>query len=96
MDFIKFHKESISKVLPTISSNSLKVWIAISCELEWGQPEIALTINEIIAKTGLERRIVMKSLKELDQKLLITRLGSSQKRKYLVNNMYIRLGTMNI
>ncbi len=94
--FVKFYKNSISQVLPKISGNSLKVLMALSCELEWGEPEVILTVDQIIKRTGLERKTVTNCLKELEENLVVKRLGPSSRRSYLVSNCYVRLGGMNL
>ena len=90
--FIKLYKNSISRILPKISGNSLKVLMALSCELEWDEPEVVLTIDEIIKSTGLERKTVMNCLKELEENLVVKRLGPNVRRSYQVSNCYVRIG----
>ena len=47
--------------------------MALSCELEWDKPEVILTIDQIIERTGLERKTVMNCLKELEKNLIDAR-----------------------
>ena len=94
--FIKFYKSSVSQILPKISGNSVKVLMALSCELDWDDPEIILTIDQIIKRTGLERKTVTSCLKELEKHLVVKRLGPSSRRSYLISNCYVRLGGRNI
>ena len=90
--FIKLYKNSVSKILPKISGNSLKVLMALSCELEWNEPEVVLTIEQIIKRTGLERKTVMNCLKELEENLVVKRLGPNVRRSYSISNCYVRIG----
>ena len=90
--FIKLYKNSISRILPKISGNSLKVLMALSCELEWNEPEVVLTIEQIIRSTGLERKTVMNCLKELEENLVVKRLGPNVRRSYTISNCYVRVG----
>ena len=90
--FIKLYKNSVSKILPKISGNSLKVLMALSCELEWNEPEVVLTIEQIIKRTGLERKTVMNCLKELEENFVVKRLGPNVRRSYSISNCYVRIG----
>ena len=90
--FIKLYKNSVSRILPKISGNSLKVLMALSCELEWDEPEVVLTIEQIIKSTGLERKTVMNCLKELEENLVVKRLGPNVRRSYAISNCYVRVG----
>ena len=90
--FIKLYKNSVSRILPKISGNSLKVLMALSCELEWNEPEVVLTIEQIIESTGLERKTVMNCLKELEENLVVKRLGPNVRRSYAISNCYVRVG----
>ena len=90
--FIKLYKSSVSKILPKISGNSLKVLMALSCELEWDEPEVVLTIEQIIKSTGLERKTVMNCLNELEENFVVKRLGPNVRRSYSISNCYVRVG----
>ena len=90
--FIKLYKNSVSRILPKISGNSLKVLMALSCELEWDEPEVVLTIEQIIKSTGLERKTVINCLKELEENLVVKRLGPNVRRSYTISNCYVRIG----
>ena len=90
--FIKLYKSSVSKILPKISGNSLKVFMALSCELEWNEPEVILTIDEIVKNTGLEKKTVASCLKELEENFLVKKLGPSIRRSYSVSNCYVKIG----
>ena len=90
--FIKLYKNSVSKILPKISGNSLKVLMALSCELEWNEPEVILTIDEIVKNTGLEKKTVTSCLKELEENFLVKKLGPSIRRSYSISNCYIKIG----
>ena len=90
--FIKLYKNSVSRILPRISGNSLKVLMALSCELEWNEPEVVLTIEQIIKSTGLERKTVMNCLIELEENLVFKRLGPNVRRSYTISDCYVRVG----
>ncbi len=91
-DFIKLYRGSISKILPKVSGNAIKVLLALSCELSWDESEVILSVAEIIENTGLERKTVLSCLKELEENLLIKRLGPNIRRSYLLSNCYVRIG----
>ena len=94
--FVKFYKSSVGQILPKISGNSVKVLMALSCEMDWGNPEVILTIDQIVQRTGLEKKTVTSCLKELEKNLVVKRLGPSSRRSYLISNCYVRLGGMNL
>ena len=90
--FIKVYKNSVSRILTKISGNSVKVFMALSCELEWDRPEVILTIDQIIERTGLERKTVMNCLKELEKNLVVKRLGPNIRRSYTISDCYVKVG----
>ena len=90
--FIKIYKEPIREILSKLSGNSLKVLMALSCELEWNEAEVIITIDQLIEITGLERKTIAACLKELEKHLLVKKLGPSIRRSYVLSDCYVRIG----
>ena len=90
--FIKVYKNPIVKVLPDLSGNALKVLIALSSELKWNEPEIVLTRQQIEKLTGLTKDTVRTGLDELEEKMIIKRLGPNVRRSYVISNCYVKIG----
>ena len=90
--FIKVYLKPITKILPNLSGNALKVLVALSSGLQWNEIEVVLTRGEIENLTGLSGNTVRVAIDELEEKKLIKRLGPNVRRSYMVSNYYIRLG----
>ena len=90
--FIKVYVKPITKLLPKLSGNSLKVLVALSSKLEWNEVEVALTRSEIEKLTGLNKDAVRTALDDLEKMMVIKRLGPSIRRSYMVSNNYVRVG----
>ncbi len=93
--FVKVYLKPITKLLPRLSGNALKVLIALSSELQWDEVEIIITRTEIEKLTGLTKDTVRVALDELEKEKIIKRLGPNVRRSYIVSNHYIRLGKNN-
>ena len=90
--FVKVYLEPLVSLMPKISGNALKVLMALSYGLQWNEVEVILTRDELVRITGLNRETVRVALKELENKMVIKRLGPNVRRSYVVSNHYVRLG----
>lgn len=90
--FVKIYVEPITKVLPNLSGNSVKVLLALGTKLEWNEVEVFLTRLELEKLTGLNKDAVRVALDELEKAMIIKRLGPTIRRSYMVSNYYVRLG----
>ena len=90
--FIKVYVEPMTKLLPKLSGNSLKVLVALSSRLQWNEVEVALTRTQIEKLTGLNKDAVRVALDELEKMMVVKRLGPTIKRSYMVSNNYVRIG----
>ena len=90
--FIKLYSKPITQLMPKVSSNAIKVLLALSNQLEWNQPEVILSVEQIVKATGLNRDAVRVALDELERNLVIKRLGPNIRRSYMVSNHYVRIG----
>ena len=90
--FVKVYLEPLASLMPKISGNALKVLMALSYGLQWNEVEVIVTRDEIAKITGLNKETVRVALKELEEKMVIKRLGPNVRRSYIVSNHYVRLG----
>ena len=90
--FVKVYLEPLASLMPKISGNALKVLMALSYGLQWNEVEVILTRDEIAQITGLNKETVRVALKELEEKMVVKRLGPNVRRSYLISNRYVRLG----
>ena len=90
--FIKLYSKRISSLMPKVSSNAIKVLLALSTELKWNEAEVAITVEQIAKITGLNRDAVRVALGELEKNFVIKRLGPNIRRSYMVSNHYVRIG----
>ena len=90
--FVKLYLKPVAKILPKISGNALKVLVALSYGLQWNEVEVVLTRQEIENLTGLNKDTVRIALDELEEMMIIKRLGPNVRRSYAISNCYVRLG----
>ena len=90
--FVKVYLEPLVNLMPKISGNALKVLMALSYGLQWNEVEVVLTRDQLAKITGLNKETVRVALKELEEKMVVKRLGPNVRRSYIVSNHYVRLG----
>ena len=90
--FVKVYLDPLAALMPKISGNALKVLMALSYGLQWNEVEVILTRDELAKITGLNKETVRTALGELEEKMVVERLGPNVRRSYRVSNHYIRLG----
>ena len=90
--FIKLYSNKIASLMPKVSSNAIKVLLALSTELEWNEAEVVITVDQIAKITGLNRDAVRVGLGELEKNFVVKRLGPNVRRSYVVSNHYVRIG----
>ena len=90
--FLKLYKARIPEILPKLSGNSVKVFLALAYSLEWESSEVMVTVETLSEITNLERRTIRACLDELEKNLVIKRFGPNARRSYAVSNCYVRVG----
>ena len=93
--FLKLYRARIPEILPRLSGNSVKVFLALSYGLEWDSSEVKIPIETLCKITNLERRTIRTCLDELEKNLVIKRFGPNIRRSYAISNCYVRLGKNN-
>ena len=90
--FIKVYAEPLASLMPKISGNALKVLMALAHELKWDEVEIISTREDLSRLTGLSQKTVRLALDELEEKMVIKRLGPNVRRSYTISSCYLKLG----
>ena len=90
--FVKIYLKPLSKIMPKVSGNSIKVLLALSAGLEWDDPETFISVEAIKNLTGLNRDTIRTCLDELEKNLIIKRIGPNIRRSYVVSNHYVKFG----
>ena len=90
--FIKVYAEPLASLMPKISGNALKVLMALAHGLKWDEVEIVSTREDLSKLTGLSQKTVRLALDELEEKMVIKRLGPNVRRSYTISSCYLKLG----
>ena len=91
--FVKLYLKPMMKIMPHLSGNALKVLITLS----YGLYVLYKTpCKEIENLTGLSGHTVRAALDELEEKMVVKRLGPNVRRSYAISNCYVRVGKKQI
>lgn len=91
-DFMKIYSESLDRLLPKISPSAFKVFAALANEVDYENTIVEITKAELMEKTGLGENTVRASLNELEQLEVMKRIGPPNRRKYVLNEMFVKKG----
>ncbi len=91
-DFMKIYSESLDRLLPKISPSAFKVFAALANEVGYENTIVEITKAELMEKTGLGENTVRASLNELEELQVMKRIGPPNRRKYVLNEMYVKKG----
>ena len=90
--FMKIYTDHLNELLPKISGNALKVFLALGNRLGWEDTVVEITRDEIQSATNLSQQTVREGLNELENLKVLTRIGPNIRRKYILNEMYVKRG----
>ena len=91
-EFMKIYSESLEQLLPRISGNALKVFMALGGRIKWEDTIVEMTRDEIMEITSLSEKTVQSTLNELEELKVIKRIGPNSRRKYVLSEMFIKKG----
>ena len=91
-DFMKIYSESLDRLLPKISPSPFKVLAALANEVGYENTIVEITKAELMEKTGLGENTVRASLNELEDLEVMKRIGPPNRRKYVLNEMFVKKG----
>lgn len=83
---------ALIRMLPKISGNALKIFVALGNRLSSDSSIVEMLTAELETITNLSKQTVRTGLNELVSLQLITRIGSNVRRKYQLNEMYLKRG----
>ena len=90
--FMKIYSEPLYDLLPKLSPSATKVWLALGNQVSYEDTVVEMTISEIMQRTNLSDKPVKAGIKQLEELGVLTRIGPNNRRKYVLNEMYIKRG----
>ena len=90
--FMKVYSEPLNKLLPKISSSAFKVFAALANQVGYENTIVEISKAELIEITGMAEKTVRESLNELEELGVMKRIGPPNRRKYILNEMYVKKG----
>ncbi len=91
-EFMKVYSEPLNQLLPKISSSAFKVFGALANQVGYENTIVEMTKAELIEITGLTEKTVRECLNELEELGVMKRIGPPNRRKYVLNEMYVKRG----
>ena len=79
-------------IISLIRGSALKVLMALGGRMRWENTIVEMTRDEIMENTGLSEKTVQSALNELEKLKIISRIGSNNRRKYVLSEMYVKKG----
>ena len=90
--FMKVYTEPLNKLLPKISPSAFKVFAALANQVGYEDTIVEISKAELIKMTGMAEKTVRESLNELEELGVMKRIGPPNRRKYVLNEMYVKRG----
>ena len=90
--FMKIYSDSLDELLPKLSPSATKVWLALASQVGYEDTIVEMTISEIMERTNLSDKPVKTAINQLEKLGVITRIGPNNRRKYVLNEMYVKRG----
>ena len=90
--FMKIYSEPLFDLLPKLSPSATKVWLALGNKVGYESTVVEMTIAEIMERTNLSDKPVKTAIKQLEELGVLTRIGPNNRRKYVLNEMYVKRG----
>ena len=90
--FMKVYSEPLNKLLPRISPSAFKVFAALANQVGYENTIVEISKAELIQITGMAEKTVRESLNELEKLGVMKRIGPPNRRKYVLNEMYVKRG----
>ncbi len=90
--FMKIYSDSLEELLPKLSPSATKVWLALASQVGYENTIVEMTISEIMERTNLSDKPVKTAINQLEKLGVITRIGPNNRRKYVLNEMYVKRG----
>ncbi len=88
--FMKVYTEPLNKLLPKISPSAFKVFAALASQVGYEDTIVEISKAELIKMTRMAEKTVRESLNELEELGVMKRIGPPNRRKYVLNEMYVK------
>ena len=90
--FMKVYSEPLNQLLPKITPSAFKVFAALANHVGYEDTIVEISKADLIEVTGLAEKTVRESLNELEELGVMKRIGPPNRRKYVLNEMYVKRG----
>ena len=90
--FMKVYSEPLNDLLPRISPSAFKVFAALANQVGYENTIVEISKAELIQITRMAEKTVRESLNELEELGVMKRIGPPNRRKYVLNEMYVKRG----
>ena len=90
--FMKVYSEPLNELLPKISPSAFKVFAALANQVGYENTIVEVSKAKLIQITGMAEKTVRESLNELEELGVMKRIGPPNRRKYVLNEMYVKRG----
>lgn len=90
--FMKVYSEPLNNLLPRISPSAFKVFAALANQVGYENTIVEISKAELIEITKMAEKTVRESLNELEELGVMKRIGPPNRRKYVLNEMYVKKG----
>ena len=91
-EFMKVYSEPLNKLLPKISPSAFKVFAALANQVGYENTIVEISKAKLIQITGMAEKTVRESLNELEELGVMKRIGPPNRRKYVLNEIYVKRG----
>ena len=90
--FMKVYSDALNNLLPKISPSAFKVFAALANQVGYENTIVEMNKQELIKITSMAEKTVRESLNELEELGVMKRIGPPNRRKYVLNEMYVKKG----
>ena len=90
--FMKVYSEPLNELLPKISPSAFKVFAALANQVGYEDTIVEISKAKLIQITGMAEKTVRESLNELEELGVMKRIGPPNRRKYVLNEIYVKRG----
>ena len=90
--FMKVYSKPLNELLPKISPSAFKVFAALANQVGYEDTIVEISKAKLIQITGMAEKTVRESLNELEKLGVMKRIGPPNRRKYVLNEIYVKRG----
>ena len=90
--FMKVYSKPLNELLPKITPSAFKVFAALANQVGYENTIVEVSKAKLIQITGMAEKTVRESLNELEELGVMKRIGPPNRRKYVLNEIYVKRG----